>query len=177
MRCTQLAGWPQFRNGFDCIVAAARGGLKESYRGIGPAIALAPHAAIQMAVYERLKRNQWVLLESLPRTTPSNPVLDIRWFAKREFLFCACRVPAASTTLYYCLFSAPIKARQMYPLDCLRFGERPPSSPPSASPTPSRRVLFQPSRSLAILISVHFSGRDVLRMPSGGLSWAAGASQ
>ncbi|KAL8447552.1 hypothetical protein Emed_004340 [Eimeria media] len=52
---TQLAGWPRFRNGFDCIVSAARGGWKESYRGIGPALALTPHVAIQIAVYEHLK--------------------------------------------------------------------------------------------------------------------------
>lgn len=56
--CIQLAGWPRFRNGFSFIVNAARSGVKECYRGIGPAMALAPHAAIQIAVYERLKRNQ-----------------------------------------------------------------------------------------------------------------------
>ncbi|XP_026190761.1 folate transporter 1, chloroplastic [Cyclospora cayetanensis] len=53
-----VAGWPRFRNGFRCILSAARGGISECYRGIGPALALAPHAAIQIAAYERLKRNQ-----------------------------------------------------------------------------------------------------------------------
>ncbi|OEH77862.1 mitochondrial carrier domain-containing protein [Cyclospora cayetanensis] len=55
---TEVAGWPRFRNGFRCILSAARGGISECYRGIGPALALAPHAAIQIAAYERLKRNQ-----------------------------------------------------------------------------------------------------------------------
>ncbi|CDJ55988.1 mitochondrial carrier domain-containing protein, putative [Eimeria maxima] len=54
----QASGWPQFRNGFNCIVSAVRGGVRESYRGVGPALALAPHAAIQIAVYEQLKRSQ-----------------------------------------------------------------------------------------------------------------------
>ncbi|KAL8428679.1 hypothetical protein ACSSS7_007068 [Eimeria intestinalis] len=52
---THLAGWPRFRNGFDCILSAARGGWRESYKGIGPALALTPHVAIQIAVYEHLK--------------------------------------------------------------------------------------------------------------------------
>ncbi|CDJ70502.1 mitochondrial carrier domain-containing protein, putative [Eimeria necatrix] len=53
----EVAGWPLFRSGFSCIVSVARGGVRECYKGIGPALALAPHAAIQIAVYERLKRN------------------------------------------------------------------------------------------------------------------------
>ncbi|CDJ42821.1 mitochondrial carrier domain-containing protein, putative [Eimeria tenella] len=53
----EVAGWPLFHSGFSCIVSVARGGVRESYKGIGPALALAPHAAIQIAVYERLKRN------------------------------------------------------------------------------------------------------------------------
>ncbi|CDJ31319.1 mitochondrial carrier domain-containing protein, putative [Eimeria mitis] len=54
----EASGWPQFRNGFSCIMSTARGGVRESYKGIGPALALVPHAAIQIAVYERLKRKQ-----------------------------------------------------------------------------------------------------------------------
>ncbi|CDJ48810.1 mitochondrial carrier domain-containing protein, putative [Eimeria brunetti] len=53
----EACGWPQFRNSFNCVLTAARGGVRECYKGIGPALALAPHAAIQIAVYERLKRN------------------------------------------------------------------------------------------------------------------------
>ncbi|CDI86518.1 mitochondrial carrier domain-containing protein, putative [Eimeria praecox] len=55
---TETFGWPKFRNSFSCVMSAARGGVRESYKGIGPALALAPHAAIQIAVYERLKRKQ-----------------------------------------------------------------------------------------------------------------------
>ena len=54
----QLAGWPRVHSGFDCLKRAARGGPKECYRGIGPALALTPHSAIQIAVYEHLKSSQ-----------------------------------------------------------------------------------------------------------------------
>lgn len=77
---TEFAGWPHFRNGFSCIVAVAHGGVKECYRGIGPALALVPHAAIQIAVYERLKKKH--IAQSSSTVPPGMPAL---WGAISKF--------------------------------------------------------------------------------------------
>ncbi|KAL8433696.1 hypothetical protein Efla_007437 [Eimeria flavescens] len=83
---TEASGWPRFRSGFDCLLSAARGGLKTSYKGIGPALALTPHVAIQMAVYEHLK-------ESSKTAVSVTTGLPAVWGAVSKFAALSCTYP------------------------------------------------------------------------------------
>ncbi|KAL8270914.1 hypothetical protein Esti_005168 [Eimeria stiedai] len=80
---TQVAGWPRFRNGFDCILYSARGGWRESYKGIGPALALAPHVAIQITVYEHIR-------EGAHTSSPLAGGLPAVWGAVSKFAALSC---------------------------------------------------------------------------------------
>ncbi|PHJ26071.1 mitochondrial carrier domain-containing [Cystoisospora suis] len=52
-------GWPHYRNPLDCLLRVGRqGGLRALYAGLGPAIMLVPHAAVQIIVYEDLKKRE-----------------------------------------------------------------------------------------------------------------------
>ncbi|ESS32945.1 carrier superfamily protein [Toxoplasma gondii VEG] len=50
-------GWPHYRNPLDCLLSIRRaGGVPALYAGLGPAVMLVPHAAVQILVYEEMKK-------------------------------------------------------------------------------------------------------------------------
>nr|AZL94314.1 Ant protein [Nephromyces sp. MMRI] len=54
---SKIAGWTQYKSWCDCLRKVIRDeGYTALYKGIRPAMALAPHAAIQMIIYEELRR-------------------------------------------------------------------------------------------------------------------------
>ncbi|CBZ52415.1 putative mitochondrial carrier domain-containing protein [Neospora caninum Liverpool] len=51
------AEWPHYRNPVDCLLSIRRsGGFSALYAGLGPAVMLVPHAAVQILVYEEMKK-------------------------------------------------------------------------------------------------------------------------
>eukprot|EP00922_Rhytidocystis_sp_ex-Travisia-forbesii_P029974 GHVS01043950.1.p1 GENE.GHVS01043950.1~~GHVS01043950.1.p1 ORF type:complete len:344 (+),score=70.84 GHVS01043950.1:114-1145(+) len=52
-----VPSWTQYHGWWHCVVTITKKeGVRALYRGIGPAIALVPHAALQMFLYEEMKR-------------------------------------------------------------------------------------------------------------------------
>nr|CEL66387.1 TPA: mitochondrial carrier domain-containing protein,putative [Neospora caninum Liverpool] len=70
------AEWPHYRNPVDCLLSIRRsGGFSALYAGLGPAVMLVPHAAVQILVYEEMKKQ--TRTRTGRSTTALNPLCGV----------------------------------------------------------------------------------------------------
>jgi len=86
---SKAAGWIQYRGPIDCLSKIVRTeGPLALYKGIGPALCLVPHAAIQMIVYEEMKK------AALPHPGERvHPVLPFVWGASSKLIAASVTYP------------------------------------------------------------------------------------
>ncbi|PFH34596.1 hypothetical protein BESB_066290 [Besnoitia besnoiti] len=89
-----ISGWPRYRGPLDCLLSLRRtGGLPALYAGLGPAIMLVPHAAVQIMVYEEMKKRA---VQTPERERDS----DSGGYGVRPFIWGAASKCAAITVTY-----------------------------------------------------------------------------
>ncbi|CEM12127.1 unnamed protein product [Vitrella brassicaformis CCMP3155] len=78
---SKSAGWVQYGGWWDCLRTIVRTeGPMSLYRGLGPALGLVPHAAVQLLAYEEIKKR-----DRRVEGVPLNPIKPFLWGAASKF--------------------------------------------------------------------------------------------